>query len=95
MPSRRHRSAMLSSPRSPSSTMRIFSSGGELPSASPTDLYVDMVRHQMPLLDLAFFLLGQATHYVAQIRSNLPETRFLPILRDEYDVILTLPTTVI
>ena len=75
--------------------MRIFSSGGELPSASPTDLYVDMVRHQMPLLDLAFFLLGQATHYVAQIRSNLPEYRILPILRDEYDVILTLPTTVI
>ena len=56
--------------------------------------HVHMIRHQVPFLDHTFLLPRQPAKNIAQFLPDLPEDRLLPVLRDEYDVILTLPSRV-
>jgi hypothetical protein len=56
---------------------------------------VHVIRHQMPFLDHALSLLRQPSEHFAQLLPDRSKYRLLPILRDENNVILTLPTTVI
>ena len=55
---------------------------------------ISLIRHHMPLLDHAFLLPRQPAKYIAHLFPDLPKDRLLPILRDEHDVILTLPSSV-
>ena len=57
-------------------------------------LYVHVIRHQMTFLDPALSLLRQTTKYFAQLTANMPEYSLLPVLRNEYNVVLTLPAAV-
>ena len=52
---------------------------------------MNMVGHQVPFLDFALLLLRQVAKHPAELPAQLPVDRFLPILRDEHDVVLTLP----
>ncbi len=56
--------------------------------------HVHVVRHQMPLLDLALLTLSQSAHHFAQLLTELTENHLLAVLRYEHHVILTLPPTV-
>jgi hypothetical protein len=56
--------------------------------------HVHVIRQQMTFLDPALFLLRQTTKYISQLTPNLTEYALLPILRNEHNVILTLPAAV-
>ena len=58
------------------------------------DHHVDMIGQQMPLLDPALSLLRQATEHFPQVPPYLPEYALLSVLRNENDMILTLPLRV-
>lgn len=58
------------------------------------DQYVNMIRHQMPLQDLALLLARQPVKHFTKMFPELPIQHFPPIFRYEYNVILALPTGV-
>jgi hypothetical protein len=53
-----------------------------------------VIRQQMAFFHHAFLLPRQAAKQLAQFISKLSEYCFLPVLRNEYNLILTLPTRV-
>ena len=56
---------------------------------------MNMIAHQMPLLDLAFLAMRQLTEYRSQPVPQLPVEHLLAILRNEDDVILAVPLCMI
>ena len=52
---------------------------------------MNVVRHQVPFLDLAFLALGKLVKYSAQVLPDLPEQQLLAVLRREHDMVLALP----
>ncbi len=56
--------------------------------------HVDVIGHQMPLLDPAAFLFGQSVKHPAKLPTHHAKQRSAPILRDEYDVLFALPFSV-
>ena len=59
------------------------------------DHHVHVLRHQMPFLYQALLLPGQTVEYIGQFPSNLTENRLPPVLWNENDMVLTLPSGVI
>ena len=59
------------------------------------DHHMDMIGHQVPLLDQTFSLSCQSMENFSQLFSYPAKNRFLPIFRYEDDVILTLPSGVV
>src|SRR6476469_1842398 len=57
--------------------------------------HMDMIRHQMPLLDPAFLAARQIVKHLAQMPLDLAEQQFLAVLRRKHDVVLALPGRVI
>jgi len=58
------------------------------------DQHMDVIGHQMPFHDPTVLLSRQLMHDISQILTDLAEDRLLPVLRDEDDMKLTLPPTV-
>ena len=56
---------------------------------------MDVVGQQMPFFHVTLALPGQAPQYFPQILAQLAVDRFLPVLGDEHDVILTRPFRVV
>jgi hypothetical protein len=54
-----------------------------------------MVGHQMPLLDPALLLLGQLPEYLPKVLPQLTVQRLSPALRNENNVVFTLPLAVV
>src|SRR3989338_1790270 len=53
--------------------------------------HMDVIRHHMPLLDLAFFLPRKFAKHRPDLPPQRLEKRLPPAFRDEHDVILALP----
>jgi hypothetical protein len=51
-----------------------------------------MIVHRVPFQKSFSLLIAQISQYLAYRRSNIPEDYLPTILRDEYDVILALPS---
>ena len=58
------------------------------------DHHVYVIWHQVPFLDPALPLLRKTPEYLSQLPAYLTKYRFLPELRNDHDVLLTLPTAV-
>lgn len=58
------------------------------------DHHMNMVRHQVAFFDPDLLLLRQTPHHLSKLLSDLPDYRLLPVLRNEHNVILTLPPAV-
>ncbi len=58
------------------------------------DGYVDVIGHQMPLLNLAFPLPGHFVEHFPQMPTQLPRQRFGPILWNERDMAFVFPSSV-
>ncbi len=59
------------------------------------DHHVYVVRLQVPFLDLALLLTGQAPEYLSQMPPELSVEHLPAVLRDEDHVVLTLPFAVL
>ena len=59
------------------------------------DKHVDVIRQQMPFLHPTLPLLGQTPQHVPQVVPQAAIQGLAAILRDENDVILTLPFRVV
>jgi hypothetical protein len=59
------------------------------PTGKPTHMHV--VRHQVPLYDLAFFLLRQGMENRLELPANMPENGFPPPLGHEHNMVLAVP----
>jgi len=55
---------------------------------------VNVVRHEVSFLDPTLSLFGKLPQNLTQVSPYLAEDLLFPILRDEYDVILTVPPRV-
>ena len=55
------------------------------------DQHMDMIRHQMALIDPAFPPPGQVVEHGAEVLLDFPEDRFLPVLRYENHMIFAIP----
>src|SRR6185437_11265410 len=57
--------------------------------------HVDMIRHQMPLLDPTFLAAREVVKHLAQMPLYLAEQQLLAVLRRKHDMVLALPGRVI
>ena len=55
------------------------------------DAQVHLVRHPVPLHNLAFFLLRQRVEYRTQLSPDIPKNRLPPSLGHEHNVVLAVP----
>src|SRR2546425_135346 len=55
------------------------------------DAHVDVVRHQIPLHDLAFLLFRQGVKNRAKLSADIPEDDFPPSFGHEYNMVLAVP----
>ena len=55
------------------------------------DAHVDVVRHEVPLHDLAFLLFRQSVEDRAQLAADIPKDCFPPSFGHEYNVVLAVP----
>ena len=55
------------------------------------DTHVHMVRHEVPLHNLAFFLPGQSVENLSQMSARLPEDRLTPPLGHKHNMVLAVP----
>ena len=56
---------------------------------------MDMIRHQVALIDPALLPSRQIVKYLAQVPLDLPEQQLLAVLRRKHNVVLALPGRVI
>ena len=56
---------------------------------------MDMIRPQVPFLNLAFLAASKIVEYSSQVPPDMPKQRFLAVLRSEHDMALALPSRVI
>ena len=57
--------------------------------------HMNMIGHQVALLDPALLPSRQIVKYLAQVPLDLPEQQFLAVLRRKHDVVLAFPGRVI
>src|SRR6516225_8259148 len=57
--------------------------------------HMNMIGHQVALLDPALLPSRQIVKYLAQVPLDLPEQQFLAVLRRKHDVVLAVPSRVI
>jgi hypothetical protein len=59
------------------------------------DHHMNVVGHQMPFLDLALLLTSETSKHVSQFAPDLPVELLSAVLRNEDDVVFTVPLRVL